>query len=295
MKRLAVALLLSLATFCFVVPVIGDAPEGTAAAPVIAGKVRSTFQPNSGKIFIAVIGNDAREGNPDSARADALHIVGINTETMKGGILNFPRDSWVNIPGWGTSKMNESLVAGGPERVVQTMEHLTGIKIDYWMMTGFDGFRELVRGIEGVRINVPINVYDPSGSGANLKKGVQRMMSETALSYVRTRHSFPNGDIDRSTNQAKFMLAVLRKLGRQTADNPANLLDWISLGRKHTRLDIPASEMFRLGVLATQVQPKDIGNVTVPVTLGSAGAASVVFISPSAEQIYRRFAANGSL
>jgi LCP family protein required for cell wall assembly len=259
------------------------------AEQLLVGRVHATFQPNDGKIFILVIGSDARTGNSDAARADALHLVGIDTDTMKAGILNFPRDSWVDIPGHGTSKINDALYEGGPELVVQTIESLTHIKIDYWVMTGFEGFVDIIHKLGPVQVNVPMELYDPSGSGANLDKGKQPLHALSALSFVRDRHDFPHGDVDRSTNQATFLIDLLKKLRGQVADNPAALFEWIAAVRAHTRFDVSADEMFRLGVLASQLDPKRVGNVTVPVTLGSAGAASVVFIQPSAEQIYRRF------
>ena len=292
-KRLT-ALVCLVALVCLAVPMIGR-PDTSFAAPAFFGRVHETYRPDPGKVFILVVGNDARSGNPDASRADAIHIVGINTETMKGGILNFPRDSWVNIPGHGTSKINEALYDGGPELLAQTLENLTGIHIDYWVMTGFEGFRNIVDELGGVKINIPTDVYDPTGSGAAIKAGNRNLGPLNALAYVRTRHSFSQGDIARTTNQARFLLAMLRKLQRQVESNPSSLLRWMAIAREHARLDVGADELFRLGVVASQVDPGDIGNVTVPVSLGSVGAASVVFISGGAQSIYDRFKEKASL
>ena len=267
----------------------------TNSAPLLFGRRHEAFQPTSGKIFILVIGNDARSGNPPTARADAIHIVGINTETMKAGILNFPRDSWVNIPGRGMAKMNEATVTGGPERLAQTLEGLTGIQIDYWVMTGFQGFMGIIDGLGRVDVKLPTALYDPTGSGIHMPAGKHRMGPKSSLAYVRTRHSFGSGDLQRTTNQGYYMVQLLRKLRSETASNPASLMNWISLTKRHASMGMSAEEMFRLGVLATQLKPKDVGNVTVPASAGSAGAASVVFISPGANSIYSRFRENASL
>jgi polyisoprenyl-teichoic acid--peptidoglycan teichoic acid transferase len=287
-----------LTAFLVVVSVVISILPGTNAGlaeRLLVGRVHATFQPNDGKIFILVLGNDARTGNPDQSRSDAIHLVGINTDNMRAGILNFPRDSWVDIPGHGTSKINEALYDGGPELAAQTIESLTHIHIDYWAMTGFEGFVGMIQDLGPVKVNVPMDLYDPSGSGANLKAGKQDLHALSALSFVRDRHDFPHGDIDRSTNQGKFLIALLKKLRGQVSQNPASLFKWMSVARRWTRFSLSADEMFRLGVLASQVDPSRIGNVTVPVTLGSAGAASVVFISPSAQAIYKRFAKNAYL
>lgn len=294
MIKRAIALLAFLALVCTLLPWMGD-PAPTQAAPAMFGRVHETFQPQKGKIFVAVIGNDARSGNPDMALADALHIVGINTKTMKAGILNFPRDSWVNIPGHGSAKMNEALVRGGPELVARTMESLTGIRIDYWVMTGFVGFESIIKKLGGVKMRIPTNVSDIGGSGAQLRAGKQTLKGYQALAYARTRKAFSGGDVARTTHQGDILVALVRKLRKETGKTPAALLRWITVAREHARLDISANEMFRLGILASQVKARDVGNVTVPVSLGSMGAASVVFISPGARSIYDRFKRNGSL
>lgn len=260
------------------------------AAPAISiGRVHSRYQPEDGKIFVLIIGNDARSGNPDGALADAIHIAAINTKTMRGGILNFPRDCWVEIPGHGSAKINESLFDGGPELVAQTLESLTGIRLDYWVMVGFEGFEDLVKGVRGVRYRLREPVYDIGGSGAHLDAGLQRMTYWQALAYVRTRHPFPHGDIDRTTNQASFLLAMLRQMQSEVERNPAALLKWMSVTRNVTRLNVSPRELFKLGILATQAKPKHIGSVTVPVSLGQVGAASVDFISSQASSIYSKF------
>ncbi len=297
MIRRACALLLLLCILITCFRLIGPpvSVPRVVAAPMVAGPVHESFQPTNGKIFVLVIGNDARVGNPDRSRADALHVIGLNTKTMKGGILNFPRDSWINIPGHGMGRINEALYQGGPQLMARTVESLTGIRLDLWVMTGFEGFRGVVRMLKGVKIHLSQDVFDPGGSGARLLKGTHLLRAGAALAYVRTRKVFASGDVARSTNQARFLLMLLAKLRKQVERDPAALFDWIDITRRHTRSDISAEDLFRLGVLATQVSRKHVGNVTVPVSIGSVGAASVVFISPNASSIYARFRRTAAL
>ena len=291
-KRIG-ALLALLALVCVLVPVLGREPE-TSAAPMAIGRVHESFQPTDGKIFVLVIGSDARSGNPERSRSDAIHIVGINPKKMRAGILNFPRDSWVNVPGFGSSKINEAMYKGGPQLLAKTLENLTGIRIDYWVLTAFEGFEGIVRDLGSVEMTLSQDVYD-KGSGARLKSGTQRLTWWESLAFVRSRYAFSGGDVARTTNQGKFLLALLRKLRTQVTHDPGELLKWIAVARRHTKLDVPAGEQFRLGVLATHLKAKDVGNITIPVSVGAVGAASVVFISPGADAIYSRFKANAYL
>ncbi len=292
-KKIAVPLVL-VALVCVLIPLGSEAPV-SGAPQIIGAKAHETFNPEDGKIFVLVIGNDARVGNPDESRSDAMHIVGINTDTMRGGILNFPRDSYVAVPGRGSMKMTESLYAGGPDLLVKTLEQETGIKLDYWVMTGFVGFRRIVRDLGGVEVNVPYDIVDPLGSGAKLKKGKQVLDPTDALAFTRARKTLPNGDIDRSTNQGTFLMALLREFHDEVVSNPSAVLKWMAITRQWTRFDIPVDELFRLGVLATQVPPENMKSVTVPVRIGAVGASSVVFIQPEAKALYRRFEKTGTL
>jgi LCP family protein required for cell wall assembly len=290
--RKAAALLTLIAAVAVLVP-LGSSP--VSSSPILMGRVHASYQPTDGKIFVLVLGSDARTGNPDNVNVDAIHIAGVNAETMKGGILNFPRDSWVSIPGYGEGRINEALHAGGPELVAETLEGITGITIDYWVLTGFEGFVEIIDAIGGVKINIPTDVYDSIGSGAKIPAGTQNLGAEEALSYVRTRKAFADGDISRTTNQGRFLIAMLEKLRRQVEYSPTTLFQWTAAAREHARFDLTAGEMFRLGVLASQVDPADVGNVTVPVSYGSVGAASVVFIAPGAADIYKELRETGAL
>lgn len=293
MIKRSAALVAFLVAVCMIVPLVGPSPT-KAAAPAM-GRVHESFQPKRGKIFVLLIGNDARSGNPDRSLADAIHIVGINTKTMKGGILNFPRDSWVNIPGHGSAKMNEALFRGGPELLARTLEDLTGIRIDYWVMTGFEGFQKILERLGRVTMRIPVAHNDTGASGSVLNAGRQHLMGYQVLAYARARKSFMGGDVARTTHQGDILKALTRKLHSETASDPSTLLRWIAATRSHARFDIGADEMFRLGILASQVKATDVGNVTIPVGLGFVGAASVVFISPGASSIYKRFKETGSL
>lgn len=293
MIRRALAMTALVATVAMGIPLVGA--DGRSADAPAAGRVHASYQPTDRKVFVLVIGTDARSGNPTNARADAIHIVGVDTRTLRGGVLNFPRDSWVSIPGHGSGKINEALTAGGPELLARTLESITGIKLDYWLMTGFEGFQAMVARLGGVEMSLRQDIYDPGGSGASIQAGKRRLTGVDSLAFVRTRKSLPGGDVTRTTNQGRFLIAMLKELRGEVARDPAAVLRWHIVGMGNTRMSLSPDEAFRLGVLATQIRPSRVGNVTVPVSIGSVGAASVVFISPGAESIYRRFERKAAL
>lgn len=272
-------------------------PAGSPAAAqdTQIGRVRDSYQPLDGKIYVLIIGTDARSGNPERGsasgpdiNADGIHIAAMNLRTMRGGILNFPRDSWVAVPGRGSARINDALDKGGPELLVQTVENLTGIRLDYWVMTGFEGFQRALEDLGGVEMDVPSSIVDPGGSGANLSAGRQNLKGYQALAYMRARKPFSDGDVTRTTNHGRLLVALLQKLRGEVSRNPASLLRWLSVAREHTRYTLSEEELFRLALVTSQMKPGRVKNVTVPSSLGTVGSAEVVFISPGARSLYQR-------
>ena len=258
--------------------------HGASFVPALQGK-----RP----LFILALGSDARPGqNITGQRSDSIHIIGVDLKRQRATILGFPRDSWVHIPGHGTTKINTAMVFGGPGLMVKTIESITGIRIDFWMLTSFQGLKRMVNGIGGLRVYVPRSMHDRF-SGANFSKGVHRFDGARALAFARDRHDVPGGDFGRSGNQGRLMLAALTQLHKVFDQNPGKLFEWIAVGWRSFRTDLSLGTLLDLALTATSVPSKNVKNLVVPGTTGSAGGASVVFISSSAKAIYADMRADG--
>jgi LCP family protein required for cell wall assembly len=237
-------------------------------------------------LFILALGSDARPGqNVAGQRADSIHIIGVDLERRRATILGFPRDSWVHIPGHGTTKINTAMSLGGPRLMVRTVESITGIRFDFWMLTSFGGLIRMVNGVGGFKVYVPRGMHDRF-SGANFKKGIQHFNGREALAFARDRHDVPGGDFGRSRNQGRLMLAALSQLHRAFKDDPGRIFGWIAVGWRNLRTDLSVNTLLDLALTATSIPPKKVKNLLVPATTGRVGAASVVFISSSARGIY---------
>jgi LCP family protein required for cell wall assembly len=244
-------------------------------------------------IFILALGSDARPGQPiTEQRSDSIHIIGINPEQHRASILGFPRDSWVDIPGHGSNKINAAMVYGGPHLTVETIEQLTGIHIDYYMLTSFGGLTHMVNDIGGLVVNVPYPMHDHY-SGANFEAGVQRLSGKQALAFSRNRHDAPQGDLSRSQNQGRLFVAALTQFRQEFEKDPSVLLSWLAAGMRNTETDLSVRQLVSLAFTAVSILPKDVHNEVVPATTGSVGSASVVFISSSAHAVYADMRGDG--
>ena len=130
--------------------------------------------------------------------------------TGKPVLISIPRDSYVPIPGHGDNKINAALGFGGPALLVQTVENVTGLRIDHYMGIGFGGLVSVVNTVGGVNICLPTALHD-TDSGVNLKAGCQTLNGDQALAFVRDRHSFADEDLQRMQDQRAFLKALLDK------------------------------------------------------------------------------------
>jgi LCP family protein required for cell wall assembly len=160
-------------------------------------------------------GGDLGTGRTDTIML--VHVPGFGSSTPTT-MVSIPRDSYVEIPGYGTDKINAAFVEGGAALLAQTVEQATGLRLDHYAEIGFDGFALMVDAVGGVTM-CPAEPIDDPLAGINLPAGCQELDGRSALGFVRTRAT-PRADLDRMVNQRAFMSALLHR-----ATSPAVLLN----------------------------------------------------------------------
>ena len=168
-----------------------------------------------------IAGSDTRQGL-SRTQIDQLHVgfdygttnsdslMLLHMGTGKPVLISIPRDSYVPIPGHGYNKINAALAFGGPALLIQTVENVTGLRVDHYMGIGFGGLVSVVNKVGGVNICLPSALKD-TDSGVNLKAGCHTLNGTQALAFVRDRHSFAEGDLQRIQDQRAFLKALLAK------------------------------------------------------------------------------------
>ena len=129
-------------------------------------------------------------------------------------LLNIPRDTWLNVPGWGWGKINGANVHGGPQLLVGAVEQVTGLRLDGYALVNLQALRDVVDAAGGVTLTVPeVMRYSDTAAGLNidLKPGRQRLTGEQAEGFMRFRHD-GLGDIGRVGRQQAFMAALSGRL-----------------------------------------------------------------------------------
>ena len=160
--------------------------------------------------YVLALGSDARDGET-SSRTDTMILIRVDLLGGKLTMLSIPRDTMVEIEGYGTQKINAAYTFGGVAGAVRSVHQLTGVPIAHAAMIRFDGVESLVDYLGGVTVNVPVDVYDPDYTGLVLPAGVQEMDGRTALLFSRVRHGFDLGDYQRQADQRILIEAIMQK------------------------------------------------------------------------------------
>lgn len=246
---------------------------------------------------LLVLGSDMgppRPGTADSGRADAIQIVVVPEDRSTVSIISIPRDSWVPVRGRGQGKINDGLTRG-PEAMAGTIEDLTGLEVDDWILTGFDGFVSLIDTLGGVHTDVEQRLNDPRGAHSNLHAGPQTLTGTQALAYTRDRKSRADGDLGRNRAQAR----VLRDLHAQILGDGGlgvrELVELAAVLRQHTQSSIPPGRLLKLAALAAEISPDRVALEQANARVGMAGRASVVYLTDAAHAVFRDLREDGRL
>ena len=179
----------------------------------------------SGTTYL-LAGSDSRaDGSvPDDTegqRADSIMLVHVAPNGQTSNI-SLPRDTYVDIPGYGWDKLNASYAYGGPALLVKTVEKLTGLTIDHYAEIGMGGVSNIVDAVDGVNLCFDLSVEDER-SELNWEAGCHDADGKTALAFARMRYSDPRGDIGRAERQRQVVSKTVSK-----AMKPATLLNPMS-------------------------------------------------------------------
>lgn len=249
-------------------------------------------------VNILLLGSDSRADTSTPIlddignRADSIMVAHIPSDRSGVQIMSIMRDSWVEIPGYGESKINAAMAHGGVPLMVQTVEGLIDQRIDHIAVADFNGFQNLTDAVGGVEVNNPRAF---TANGTDFAEGQISLNGEDALDFVRERKSFSDGDYTRAANQQLFLKSFAGEvLNRDTMTSPSKMNDLIDGMTPYVALDddFGATDMLGLGTSMSSVRSGDITSFTLPTAgIGTEGGGqSVVYVDwDELEDVQERF------
>lgn len=203
-------------------------------------------------VYLLLAGTDQRAD--EASRSDTIIYAALRPVDRKIEMVSIPRDSLVEIPGYGEDKINAAMAYGGTELLQQTVENLVNNRVDHTVLINFESFADIIDAMGGIRINVEEDMYLPE-EGIDLKAGEQKLNGHDALAFVRWRGD-GTGDIGRMERQSQFMQALSEKIRHLTPwravmtlwtvqreiETDLSLLDILKLGWDFIGMDSDALE-----------------------------------------------------
>ncbi|GII97623.1 LytR family transcriptional attenuator [Sediminihabitans luteus] len=262
-----------------------DLPDDARPAPAPSDDAADTTAVN-----ILVLGSDSRisAGDPSqweagAQRTDSIMLVHVPVDRESAQVVSIPRDLWVPIPGHGEAKINAAFSYGGPSLMIETVEDLTGVRIDHFVVTDFESFTTLTDELGGVSIRVADGA--PDGQGGTYAGGIVDMDGEQVLAYARDRHDLANGDFGRVQRQQAWLRSIVAKVNNNRND-VLMMKGFFEAVSKSVAADegFTIDEMTKLYQSGRDISTTDVTFMTVPHsgTGRSADGQSIVVVNHAA-------------
>ncbi|MFK0072243.1 LCP family protein [Arthrobacter woluwensis] len=260
-------------------------------APLTAsGRDKGTLNDATDRLQILIMGTDTRDGKNKAygtsdqssgyGNSDVLMLLDISADNQRVSMVSFPRDLVVSIPQCTDPKtkqvkaprqdaqINGAMSEAGPGCTVDTINKLTGLEIDHFMMADFNAVKELSNEVGGVEVCVNAPIDDPD-SRLKLPAGKSLVQGDQALAFLRNRHGVGDGsDISRIKSQQQFLASLARKVRSDgTLTNLPKLLGIADTVTKNLTVDEGLANPQTLITIAQRLQKVDLAKVafvTVP-------------------------------
>lgn len=162
------------------------------------------------QINILLLGSDQRPWDR-AFRTDTIILLTLNPSLGTISLTSFPRDLYINIPGYGMERINTAWGKGGFDKLAATFEHNFGVRPDHYVLINFSSFKQVIDSLGGLDVNVGQSVSDyRNGYYYTVQAGPQTMDADTVLWYVRTRKT--TNDFARARRQQEILMAVFQKM-----------------------------------------------------------------------------------
>ncbi len=240
----------------------------------------------NGRTNILLLGSGGKDWDEGTDLTDSIMVASIDETGKRVTLISIPRDLYVNIPGYGMSRLNyvwpfgkKSAEPGTiPELPKQVFQTITGLDIHYVLKVDFRGFTRLIDALGGIDVVVERafkdSMYPTVDYGyqtVSFEAGPTTLSGDQALKFVRSRHASgqEGTDFARSRRQQIVIQGVrARLMDRALLDDPARLTELVNLVNEHYTTDVTVSQMLTLARLAKTIGKDSILSFNLSVETG---------------------------
>lgn len=205
-KKFLTSFVITILAFCMILGGLFAATGGFSIRGI--SQIFSGMATEKSNILVMGLDKEAR-------RADVIMVVGMDPKRNKVSVLSIPRDTRVEVGSGRYDKINHTMGYKNPEEtIINSVEKLTGIPIDYYCEVTFEGFRNFIDILGGVEFDVPVDMHyeDPAQDlYIHVNKGLQVLNGEQAEGVVRFRNTYARADLQRIEVQQDFLMALFEQ------------------------------------------------------------------------------------
>ena len=199
-----------------------------------------------GKPFsVLLLGLDTGEfGRNDIGRSDTMLVATVNPNEKKTTLISIPRDTRMEMVGYGTVEKAAHAYAYGQEKMaMDSVEKFLDIELDHYVWINMEGFEDLVNAVGGVQVD---NKFEFKQDGITFPAGKNNLNGVEALAYTRMRYEDPNGDYGRQVRQQEVIGAIADEaLSFNGVTKYKQILKAIE---DNMKTDLEPDEMFKIAV-----------------------------------------------
>ena len=222
------------------------------------------------KFQVLLIGVDSLNNRrSDNTRSDVMMLLDVDGEKKRVSLVSIPRDSRVDVPGHGKTKINHAYAYGKADLALETVNKTFGLNVPYYIVVDYEFVKEVVDIVGGIEVNVPMDMdyEDPTADpplSIHLKQGLQTLNGDEAMQFLRFRKGYKNADLDRVKAQQAFMGAFIGKLksSKGVLHGPQLLVSYMD----NTTSNMPLSKVSRMGLTTLSVGRDNFESSTIPGT-----------------------------
>jgi LCP family protein required for cell wall assembly len=207
--------------------------------------------------YVLLLGSDSRTPGDYSGNSDTIVLARIDPKTPQATLISIPRDTEIDMEGYGAVKINAARPYGGEVGAISEISKLTGTEISHFIEIDFEGVIGLVDALGGIEVDVPVDI---DLDGVHISPGLQTLDGPHALIMSRCR-SFPAGDYVRVENQRLLLQAVAKKI---LAVSPTEMPGLIGQLAGCVKTDVSVAEAADLLIKLRGMNPENMYMATIP-------------------------------
>lgn len=212
------------------------------SAPV-EGRPDTTTVMDGDPFSVLLLGLDTGEfGRNDVGRSDTMLVATVNPKDKKTTLVSIPRDTRMEMVGYGTTEKAAHAYAYGQEKMaMDSIDQFLDIKLDHYIWINMEGFEDLVNAVGGVEVD---NKFAFEQDDINFPEGKQTLNGEQALAYTRMRYEDPNGDYGRQVRQQEVIGAIADEA--LTFNGVTKYKQILKAIEDNMKTDLEPEEMFKI-------------------------------------------------